>query len=316
MRIFSFCFLFIILTLSLFFISKVRAGEGASSNYFPGTYGDYAVAVPPNPGLTYINYNLFYSGDVDQAVLQGRVETDIDTFVYVNMSALIYTFENSIFGGSFATAAFIPISYVDLEADLIGELASSRVNDSETGLGDLILMPFSGYWNTGNFYFNLYELITIPTGEYDIENNVNLGHNYWSFDTVLAITYFNLESGREFSFVPGFMINTENKDTDYRTGSQFHLDAMFNQFFSENFAMGLHGYYFKQVTGDSGSGAVLGDFKGESIGIGPSLLWTPKVGKWYPTITANWLHDLDATNQLKGDYVVLTLVWQIGKIGK
>jgi hypothetical protein len=306
----------IAITLNLFIVSSLHAGEGASSNYFPATYGDYAVAVPPNPGLTYINYNLFYSAEADRAVLQGRIETDLDTFAYVNMSTLIYTFEKPVLGGLFATAAFIPISYVDLDVNLVGELTSSRVDDSETGLGDMIFMPFSGYWNTGNFYFNLYELVTVPTGEYDIDNNVNLSRNYWSFDTVLAITYLNMETGREFSLVPGFMINTKNNDTDYRTGSEFHLDAMFNQFFSETFALGLHGYYFKQVVGDSGSGAILGDFKGESYGIGPSLLWTPKVGRWYPTITANWLHDLGATNQLKGDYVVITLVWQFGVIGK
>ena len=35
-----------------------RAGEGGSSNYFPGTYGDYAVATAPEPGWVYANYAL------------------------------------------------------------------------------------------------------------------------------------------------------------------------------------------------------------------------------------------------------------------
>ena len=75
-----------------------------------------------------------------------------------------------------------------------------------------------------------------------------------------------------YSLVTGFMINDENDDTNYETGNEFHIDAMFNQFFLETFALGLHAYYHKQVEGDSGSGAILGDFKGDSYGIGPSML--------------------------------------------
>lgn len=297
-----------ILTLST--VSSIHAGEGASSNYFPSTYGDFGVAIPPEPGLTYINYNLFYRAEVDRAVLQGRLKTNLDTFAYYNMSAFLYTFDKPVIGGRFLVGLYIPVGYAELDATIVGPLRSDSISDSETGLGDISFIPFSGYWNTGNWYFNLYEFVTTPTGQFDLDNDINIGRNYWSFDTVFALTYLNMENGREFSLVPGFMINTKNNDTDYRTGSEFHLDAMFNQFFSDTFAIGLHGYYYKQIKGDSGSGAILGDFKGESYGIGPSLLWTPKVGRWYPTITANWRHDLDATNRLESDYAVITFVWQ------
>jgi len=61
-------------------------------------------------------------------------------------------------------------------------------------------------------------------------------------------------------------VNTENPDTDYRTGTEFHLDFMLNQFLAESFGIGFHGYYYDQLTGDSGSGAILGDFKADSVG--------------------------------------------------
>ena len=41
-----------------------------SSNYFPGGYGDFAVATAPNPGWIFANYNLFVNADVDRTVLQ------------------------------------------------------------------------------------------------------------------------------------------------------------------------------------------------------------------------------------------------------
>ena len=77
-----------------------HAGEGASTNYFPGTYGDFAVAIAPEPGWIYANYNLFYSADADAAVLQGRVNTDLDTFAYINMPAGLFAC-----GGRFSVSA-------------------------------------------------------------------------------------------------------------------------------------------------------------------------------------------------------------------
>jgi hypothetical protein len=290
--------------------SPTRAGEGGSSNYFPGTYGDYAVAAAPEPGWIYANYNLFYSADVAATVVQGSVNVNLDTFAYINMSAGLYTFEKPVLGGRFALGAFVPLGYADLEAGVVGPMTTVVVDDSETALGDIVLMPFSVFWNKGNWHFNLYELITIPTGQYDVNNVVNLGRNYLSFDTVFGLTHLNMTTGREFSLVSGFMLNDKNDDTDYDTGNELHFDAMFNQFFSEKFAAGLHGYYYNQVDGDGGTGAVLGSFKGESYGIGPSFLWIPG-GKNFSVI-ATWLHDLDAKRRLESDYVVVTLGWTFG----
>jgi len=110
------------------------------------------------------------------------------------------------------------------------------------------------------------------------------------------------------------MINTENEDTNYETGDELHVDAMFNQFLSETFGLGLHGYYYKQVDGDSGSGVVLGNFKGESYGIGPSFIWIPQAGDVKFSISGSWLHDLEATNRLESEYVVLILAWQFSTV--
>ena len=306
---------FVVVALLAFLITSLaplRAGEGGSSNYFPGTFGDYAVATAPEPGWLYANYNLFYSAELDRTLLQGRVNTNLETFAYINMSAGLFTFDEPVLGGRFALGAFVPLGYADLQATVAGPVLDIEIDDSETALGDITLMPASFFWNSGNWHFNLYELVITPTGQYDVDNAVNLGRNYWSFDTVFALTHLNLENGREYSLVTGLMINTENDDTDYDTGNELHVDAMFNQFFSETFALGLHGYYFNQIEGDEGVGAILGDFKGESYGIGPSVLWIPKSGGGKFSVSASWLHDLDATRRLESDYAVVTLGWVLG----
>jgi hypothetical protein len=291
------------------------AAEGAFSNYFPGSYGTVAVATPPIVGWSYLNSNLFYAADGEQGVLQGRLNVDLDTFAYFNMSTGLYAFKKTVFGGRFAMGVTIPIGYTELESQVINPTGTTDVADSVTGLGDILLLPASIYWNKGNWKFNLYELIVTPTGKYDVDNNVNIGRNYWSFDTVFAVTNLDMRNGRDFSLVAGYMINTENEATNYKTGHELHVDLMFNQFLSDTFALGLHGYFYQQVTGDSGSGAILGDFKGDSSGIGPSFLWIPKSGGGTFSISGTWLHDLHASDRLKGDYVVVTLAWQFGASG-
>ena len=61
--------------------------------------------------------------------------------------------------------------------------------------------------------------------------------------------------------------------------SKFFGDAIVcnNQFLSESWAVGIHGFYLKQVTGDSGDGAILGDYKAEAAGIGPATLWNTRI---------------------------------------
>ena len=261
-----------------------------------------------------LNTSIFYAAEADQAVLQGRLNTALDASAFYNYSTGMYVFEKPVLGGQFAMGASLSLGYSDLKSLLVGPPAMA-VDDSATGLGDGSLLPAAFYWNDGNWYFNLYELIVMPTGEYDVNDSVNVGRNYWSFDTVFGVTNLNMTTGRDFSLVAGYMINTENTDTDYRTGNELHVDAIFNQFFSETFALGLHGYYYQQVTGDSGSGAILGDFEGESSGIGPSFLWIPKTGGGKFSVTGTWLHDLHSTNRMDGDYVVITLAWQFGAAG-
>ena len=262
-----------------------------------------------------MNQSLFYTANVDRTLLQGRVNASLDTSAFYNYSYPIYAFKEPVLGAEFAISAGVPLGYADFEAQLVGPAGSVAVDDKETALGDIILMPASFYWNDGNWYFNLYELITTPTGKYNVDDNINIGRNYWSFDTVFAVTNLNMETGRDFSLAVGYMINTENDATNYKTGHELHIDAVFNQFFSETFALGLAGYYYDQVTGDSGSGALLGDFEGKSYGIGPSFLWIPKSGGGKFSITGTWLHDLHASNRLEGDYAVVDLVWQFGASG-
>jgi hypothetical protein len=61
------------------------------------------------------------------------------------------------------------------------------------------------------------------------------------------------------------------------------------------------------ITGDSGAGATLGDFKSQVAGIGPQAGWFLNVGenKWYANLKG--YYEFDAKNRPEGWNVWLTL---------
>jgi hypothetical protein len=302
----------ILAALALFAIGgSAEAAEGGGSHYLPGTVGDIALALVPEPGLQVSNSAFVQFGELGTAVLGGQVDVNVDLDFVLNMVGAAYTFETPVLGGIYSVGAIIPFGYANVDAELrlpgggtIGD------NDDSFDLSDIALVPIQLNWNFGDFSFKLAEVIFVPTGGFDEGSAANLGRNYWSFDTVGAVTWFNTGTATEISVAPGIMVNTKNDDTNYQTGEEFHVDFVGNQFLSDTFAIGLRGYYYRQVSGDSGSGAVLGDFKGESLGLGPGFFWTPEFAGGNLIIQGKWMHDVVDENRFDSDYVTFALSWK------
>jgi hypothetical protein len=75
-------------------------------------------------------------------------------------------------------------------------------------------------------------------------------------------------------------------------------------------SVGAEAWYFDQVTGDTGSGANLGDFKGRTAGIGPVLGYIQPFGEQKLLLEAKWLPELETRNRLNGDYIWLKAVYK------
>ncbi len=278
------------------------ATEGAASYYFPGSATTFATSVAPTPGFMFVNEMLFYSGKAQKAVLRGKVNLDLHANAFYNYVGGFYTFNKPVFGGKLQVGGLVPIGYTDLNAK-VGSISAS---DSDTNIGDSVVSA-ALYYGKGKVRYKLMESIFVPTGAYSTGNLSNTGRNYWAFDTSIAITWLNLKKKTEITLTPGIMFNTKNTETDYKSGSEFHIDLAMNKYFTKNFAAGIHSYYYSQVSDDSGSGAKLGGFRGESLGLGPAILWTPPAGKGKVSVIAKWLHDVHQTNRLHGDYAQITL---------
>lgn len=298
------------LTAAMTFTNVAFAAEGGFSFYLPGTAGDIALAQSSEPGLQVANTFFYQNGDAGSAVLQGNVNLGLDLTMALDIFSAGYTFEKKVLGATYTVGGAFPFGYAELETTITttGGGSSSAKRDA-TDIGDIAIVPLELTWTIDNLSIQFGEVIYAPTGAYDVNDVVNIGLNHWGFDTTLALTYFDADTGTEFSAAPGVIINTENDKTDYQTGEEFHLDITANQFLSETFAAGVRGYYYKQIGGDSGSGARLGNFKGESFGLGPGFIWFPKFAEGKLIILGKWIHDFNATNRFESDYGTLNIAW-------
>ncbi len=143
--------------------SSALAAEGGYSNYIPGTYGDFAVAVAPGPGLTLRNDVYYYSADESRAVLQGAARAELDVSFTLDMITALYATDQKLMGGKYAFGALVPFVRTDIEARVSAAVGAASIEDDRTGLGDVTLVPWALFWNTGKFHFNFAEYIITPT---------------------------------------------------------------------------------------------------------------------------------------------------------
>jgi len=105
----------------------------------------------------------------------------------------------------------------------------------------------------------------------------------------------------ELSGTTGITFNGKNDDTDYETGTEFHLEASAFYQFTPAFSAGVNGYHYQQLSGDSGAGATLGDFKGRVTALGPGLSGTFQVGPAPVSVSLRYLHEFNVKNRLEGE---------------
>jgi hypothetical protein len=144
------------------------------------------------------------------------------------------------------------------------------ISDARNGFGDLYPMA-SLRWNQGVHNYMIYATGDIPVGTYDSSRLANFGIGHGAIDGGVGYTYFNPQKSHEFFVVTGLTSNFKNGDTNYRNGIDWHLDWGASKFLSKQFFVGGVGYFYQQLTADSGAPLILGDNISRVAGIGPQI---------------------------------------------
>ena len=188
-----------------------------------------------------------------------------------------------------------------------GNQISGNASDERATFADVYYLG-TLKWNQGVNNYMWYVLGNIPSGTYDSTRLANLSIGYTGVDSGFGYTYLNPHTGHELSAVAGFSYNGMNDALQYRNGIDFHFDWAISQFVSKSVHVGLAGYVYQQVTGDSGAGAKLGDFKGHSVGIGPQIgVFFPAFEGYTGYLNLRGYRDVVTENRPTTQTVMLTL---------
>lgn len=296
----------------------LRAEEGGSGHYLPGSMSSFVDAVPLQP--TFIaRYNMLqYSGAVSAGVplpIAGLDTVGAEATSWAHGLSLVWRPPINLGDRwSYAASATVPFVWLDVTANVRAGTRSVQRTSSINGLGDIVVMPLMLNYNvSSNFNVNFRTGVYAPTGDYEVGRLANTGKNFWTVEPTLGLMYFGVKNGIEASLFLGSDFNSENKDTSYKSGTQFHLDGTLAQhfpLFGGLAGVGANGYWYRQVTGDSGDGATFGDFEGRTAGLGPVISYAHKIGKVDLLAELKWLHEVETKNRLQGDYVWLKVVFK------
>ncbi|HEY6125648.1 MAG TPA: transporter [Steroidobacteraceae bacterium] len=284
------------------------AAEGGSSNYWQGSYGDFAAAIAPVPGGYVRNDVVYYDAGIGAHPISGTYDPGFDQKLWMDRLTVAGFADGGLFGGKFGIELQLPYVFDLTVAQQPGGIPLGAPRDQ--AMGDPVLKP-QLLWGSGPHYSKLSLGIVIPWGTNDEDKVTTIGRDYWSFDPSFTYTFLS-DSGWDFSATAGYMMNLEHSlpGTNYQTGDEIHVDALFGKHFGDKFAFGIAGYWYDQMTDDDGNIPPFNDsgYKSSGAGFGPAF----KFGNKHFSIVGKWLYDAHAENRLDGDLYMLSFVAHFG----
>ena len=265
------------------------ASEGGGTLYPNGVEGYMAGALPP-PGLYGMAYGQHYhSGRVNDANGNDLKVPGFGVTADVVAPRLAWVTGTKLLGGDLVVHAIVPL--VTLKVSVAGQ------SQSKTGIGDIVTGAGLGYHHSPSLHSVVAVDVYLPTGGYTKGDLANTGRNYGAVEPVFAVTQVD-PAGFNADVKAGWIFNRRNKDTDYRSGQEFHFDYSLGWGLGSGWTAGAGGYYWKQVTSDKQAGGVVADSKGETFAIGPSVKYDSGKG-WF--LTAKWQKEVKSDNRAQGN---------------
>jgi hypothetical protein len=305
--------------------------EGGVSFWLPGLFGSLAAVPQQQPGwagaVIYYHTSVSAGGDVTRAreITIGRIPANLTATLNANLKADVdlglfnasYVLATPVLGGqaSMSLTGIYGGNTTSLSGLLTGTLATplgtipfsrfDAISDSLTDFGDLY-PQFALRWNAGVHNYMAYVSGDIPVGAYSSTRLANLGIGHGAIDTGGGYTYFNPQTGHEFSGVLGFTYNFTNTATQYQNGVDMHFDWGASQFLSKQVLIGLVGYVYKELGCDSGAGDRVGCFQSQVAAVGPQIGYIFPVGDMQGYLNLKGYKEFAAENRPDGWNVWLT----------
>jgi hypothetical protein len=296
------------------FAHPASAAENGIGVYPLGLRSSMSGLVAP-PGVYFQNDLYFYRGSANASValpFHSDLVADVRATSWISLPTLLWSTPVAILGGNLALSMTLPVGGPSIDAGLglTSPLLSSAVvrnaHDSIATIGDPFVTAAIG-WHSGSLHWTTGVGVNVPVGDYRDKALANLAFHHWATDLYGGVTWFDPAVGIELSGSLGVTFNSINTATDYRTGTELHLDVAALKYFAGGWSVGVVGYHYNQLTGDSGDGARLGDFKGRVTALGGTLGYTFNVDGRPISTRIKVFREFDAHNRLEGTAAYFTV---------
>jgi hypothetical protein len=183
---------------------------------------------------------------------------------------------------------------------------------SDFAPANTLIAPIQLSWMLSpGLFFSAGAGVYLPTGDYKSPSPASLqvytGANFWTFQPELGLSYVKPgPDGHNLTLHALYNINSENTDTNYRSGDQLFLDATATKSFG-GFNAGVVGFYTKQTTADANNGFSYGPNPSAVTSMPERLALGLTIGgRIGPAIwDLSYMKDVYAVSDTKGDTVLL-----------
>lgn len=295
-----------ILLISLMLVQTPAQAFNSSS--FNGTADFYAGAAPP-PGLHLIDYNVFL--DIRKIESRGQGLTDGKGSLTAVAFRPIYVSDKGLFGGNLLLHSIIPLYTVEANATAQTPGGPINIEGHDGGLGD-VYFGVGMAWHTPVWHWLTVLDVITPTGHFDPNKPINVGHNAFIIEPVFAVTGL-FPNGIELSAKFMYSYHTKNDDyieaatglKGYQTGQAFHMDYMANYAITKDLKFGVTGWLWQGLEDDEIGGVKRPDTKDREFSMGPAARY--QNGKF--ALVGKYVVPISAKNRIEANQTWIDLVY-------
>jgi hypothetical protein len=239
-----------------------------TAHYTPGVQGIKVGTLPP-PGFYYIMHNVFYSADSYYDGDGNKSDIDFDVNVFANVHRFLYVWEDVLLGANYGVHVLIPTTNTDISIGAYG------VNDSQYGIGDIVIEPILLSWNKPRYDISLALAAIAPVGSYDSTEAASPGKSFWTgMFTFGGTYYFDSQKSWHASILNRYEMHGEKKDFDVTPGDDLTFEWGIGKTFvsKQIWNVGVSGYSHWQLSEDKGSDVLYdASVKDKIFAVGPEV---------------------------------------------
>ncbi len=274
----------ILVAASVAFPSSTVAVESGASNWGMGMVA-FGAGLIPEPGFHFANFTQYMPVTISQNfTFGGNLISNLDIDITANFFLPTFAGKIDAWDARYKVMGVFP--FITLNGRYRSKTADNEHGHKFMNRGDPGLEMTIG-WHKDDFLgqeglsldYAPGLLVVSTWGKYSRGEVLNTGKNRWTIQPNFSYTLFHEPTGIELSQRIMYAVNLRNDKTNYNSGDEFHFDWALGKRFGKGWQAGLFGYFYHQVTGDSGRGAVVGNLKGRAWGVGPIVQYGTEIGE-------------------------------------